>query len=102
MTKVLTLLFFGLIVWYWSFTQKAKQLAVIAGKRRCREAGVQFLDHTVVQSQLRLKRDASKRWRFLREYQFEFTSTGEQRYVGRVVLQGYHVVVTELEAFTLN
>ncbi len=102
MTKVITLLLFGFVAYYWAHTQKLKQLATQAGRHRCREAGVQFLDHTVVQNKLSFIRDKQKRWQLVREYHFDFTSTGEHRYLGKVVVHGRHVVATELETFSIN
>lgn len=102
MSKVIGILVIVLIAYYWSYTQKLKSQALRAGQRRCREAGVQLLDHTVVQNKLGFKKDLNGRWRLQREYLFDFTSTGEQRYQGKVILQGLFVVDTELEPFSIN
>ncbi len=102
MTKVITLLGLILAGIYWAQTQKLKSLAIRAAKQRCKQAGVQLLDHTVVHSKRRFVKDLNAKWRLQREYQFEFTSTGEQRYLGKVVFLGAHPVSTELEAYSLN
>ncbi|WP_444995748.1 DUF3301 domain-containing protein [Aliikangiella sp. IMCC44359] len=102
MSKVISLIAIILVAYYWSHTQKLKQLATRAGRKRCEEAGVQFLDHTVVQSKLALSRDNKKRLRLQREYLFDFTSTGEHRYQGKILIQAGHVVASELEAFSIN
>lgn len=102
MSKVIGILTIVMIAFYWSHTQKLKTLALRAGKKRCDEAGVQLLDHSVVQNKLAFAKDSSGRWRLHREYLFDFTSTGEQRYSGRVIMQGFLVVTTELEPFTIN
>lgn len=102
MVKVITLLALILGAVYWAQTQKLKSIAIRTAKNRCREAGVQLLDHTVVHNRRMLKKSESGAWRINREYCFEFTSTGEQRYTGRVVLQGQHVIDTELEPFSIN
>ncbi|MET1256317.1 DUF3301 domain-containing protein [Aliikangiella maris] len=102
MSKVITILAIGLIAYYWAYTQKLKQLAMQAGKLRCQEAGVQFLDHTVVQDKVGFVKDSRQRWCIQREYLFDFTSTGEHRYQGKVVLQSKHIVSTELDAFLIN
>jgi len=47
-------------------------------------------------------KNAAGRRRLLREYLFDFTSTGEQRYVGRVYLQAHHVTEVELGTFSIN
>ncbi len=102
MSKVVSLLILGLVAWYWSYSQKMKQLALGASIKRCNEAGVQFLDHSVVMHRIGFRKNASNQWKMIREYRFEFTSTGEHRYVGRVILQGHYLVSTELEPYNLN
>ncbi|MCW8879724.1 MAG: DUF3301 domain-containing protein [Kangiellaceae bacterium] len=102
MSKVITLLLLGLAVYYWSLTQKYKSIAVRAGRSRCNEAGVQFLDHTVVHHNKKLIKDSKGNWRIARKYLFEFTSTGEQRYQGSVILIGSYVAETELEPYSIN
>lgn len=102
MSKVITLLLLGFIAWYWSHSQKVKQLALGASVRRCKEAGVQFLDHSVVLHRIGFKKNPAKQWKLIREYRFEFTSTGENRYIGRVIMQGHHLLSSELEPYNLN
>lgn len=102
MIKVVYLIGFGLIVYYWSLTQKLKQVALKAAYVRCKEAGVQLLDHTVVHSKLRLRTMVGRGLCCQREYSFEFTSTGEERYLGRVIIHGGQVVSTELSAYLIN
>ncbi len=102
MSKVVGLFAIALFVWYWSYSQKVKQLALRAGVNRCREAGVQFLDHSVVLHKIGFKKTSSGQWKMTREYRFEFTSTGETRYVGRVLMQGQHLLSTDLEPYSLN
>ena len=102
MSKVITIIALGLLAYYWALTQKLKTTALQAARYRCREAGVQLLDHTVVQNKIRLVRSSSKRWQVERVYSFDFTSTGEHRYQGTVTLHGKHVIATELEAFSIN
>lgn len=102
MSKVVTLLALGLIAYYWSLTQKLKSMAIRAAQLRCREAGVQFLDHSVVQASIKLTKDQQYRLGVRRRYQFEFTSTGEHRYTGTVVVHSGHVIDVELEPFQIN
>jgi len=102
MSKVITIIALGLIAYYWAVTQKLKATALHGARQRCREAGVQLLDHTVVQNKLRLVKDQNSRWRVERTYCFDFTSTGEHRYHGKIILQGGFIVNAELEAFSIN
>lgn len=102
MFKVLALIGLVLVALYWSNTQKLKSLALAAARKRCREAGVQLLDHTVVQNKLYFGRDTLGHWRTIRHYQFDFTSTGEHRYQGMITVFGNQVTSVELEAFPIN
>lgn len=102
MSKVISLLVLAFVVYYWSYSQKLKQLAVQAARKRCLDVGVQFLDQTVVQTRISFAKDANKRWRTQRKYLFDFTSTGEQRYQGQVIIQGAFVVDVELQAYSIN
>ena len=102
MGKVITLLVLGFIGWYWSHSQKLKQIALRASVKRCNDAGVQLLDHSVVLQRIAFRKNPSNRWKMVREYRFEFTSTGESRYIGRIILQGKYIVSSELEPYSLN
>ncbi|WP_196138829.1 DUF3301 domain-containing protein [Aliikangiella sp. G2MR2-5] len=102
MSKVITLMLIALAALYWAQTQKLKSIAIRAARHRCRQAGVQFLDHTVVHSRKRLLKDKLGKWRLSREYTFEFTSTGEARFQGKVILLGKQLHSLELETFPIN
>ena len=43
-----------------------------------------------------LARDHRGQWRLSREFGFEFTVSGEERYAGRIVMYGYHLGAIEL------
>lgn len=102
MSKVIGIIALGLLAYYWSLTQKLKSLAVFAATRRCQEAGVQFLDHTVVFNRHVWFKNSEGKRRLQREYLFDFSSTGEQRYQGKVILQSHHIVAVELGAYSIN
>ena len=102
MIKVVAIIALGLIAYYWSYTQKLKSYAVRGAKRRCQESGVQFLDHTVVYNKMRWFKNSAGQRRLQREYMFDFTSTGEQRYVGKIYLQAHQVIAVELGTFSIN
>ena len=102
MSKVIAIIILGLIAYYWSYTQKLKGYAIRGAKIRCDKAGIQFLDHTVVYNKMCWQKNALGKRRLQREYLFDFTSTGEERYVGKVYLQAHHVVDVELGAYSIN
>lgn len=76
------------VVTYWLRAMQAKELARHEGRKRCQGLGLMFLDDTVVLKKLRLSRDQSGRMAIWRQYQFEFSSDGSQRYRGEIMLLG--------------
>lgn len=82
--------------WYWFEAMRAKELARLAGRRRCEDVGVTFLDDTVVLTRLRLRRDAAGRVALHRGYRFEFASDGGIRYGGEIDLVGGRVTRVEM------
>lgn len=96
--------FIGLIVilgggWYWYAAMRAKELARGAGRERCAEAGLIFLDDSVVLRRLHLRRDADGRLTWQRRYAFEFTRDGDLRYAGDITLLGDRVLYIEMEPY---
>ncbi|KZY28724.1 MULTISPECIES: DUF3301 domain-containing protein [unclassified Oleiphilus] len=87
---VLTLLV-CLIVWYWLKARELKDIALRAAAKHCRELDLSILDQTVVLRSLKLKRGNAGRLQIIREYGFEFSSTGEDRYKGSVKMAGARV-----------
>ena len=70
---------------------KAREAAVVASRRLCKEEGVQLLDDTVAMQSLRPVRDGQGRLRLRRIYVFEYSDTGYDRHKGSVTLVGEHV-----------
>ena len=85
--------------WYWYTAMRAKELARRIGRERCDEAGLVFLDDSVVLTHLRLRRDALGRLALQRRYAFEFTRRGDVRYGGDITLLGEHVIRVEMEPY---
>ena len=85
--------------WYWYDAMRAKELAREAGRRRCDEVGVTFLDDTVSLTRLRIRRDGDGRLAIWREFQFEFSSDGSARYGGEIVLFSGRVRHIEMEPY---
>ncbi len=86
-----------LVVWYVLRARESKELATRAVASYCQRLSLSMLDQTVALSKIAFKRDRNSpwffinRWQLLREYRFDFTSTGEDRYQGRVWLSGKRV-----------
>ena len=86
----------------WWRGQQAKERALRHVRRYCEELDIQLLDDNIALRAVWLKRDASGRLSFWRRYHFEFTSTGDERYSGRIVTLGSAVTSIDLEPHRLN
>lgn len=83
--------------WFWSDTLRARDLMLQTCRRLCRELKVQFLDDSVVLTHIRLGRGDGGWPQFTREYQFEFSGTGQDRWHGRASLAGQRVLSVQFE-----
>lgn len=103
LSTVEILVLFGLLALagYWFTALRNKELARAAGQRTCEQADVQFLDDTVELRKLRLRRGESGGLVFYREYRFEFTNDGAQRYRGEITMLGRRVLRSTLEPFRI-
>lgn len=82
----------------WAKQQRARQLASQVVRRHCKEQGLQLLDDTLVLDSLTFQRKHWGNWAVSRCYRFEFSSSGVERYAGRLRLSGYRVEQLELDA----
>ncbi len=86
----------------WWNAQGIKQIALQATRAYCKKMDVQLLDDGVVLHGFWLKRDGGGSMRLWRSYDFEFTSTGNERYSGQVILLGRFVEDIRLDPHRLN
>ena len=84
-------------VLYWYTSLQCKTYAVTYARRECEKQGVQLLDQTVQQIKLSMSRDRNDRWRVWREYRFEYSLDGVNRYEGRLTILGYRLLRSVLE-----
>lgn len=87
---------------YFLAALRVREIALQAARRHCKAMDVQLLDQSVGIHRIWLKRDAAKKIRFWRSYQFEFASTGDERYRGRVVTLGHIVESVQLDPHRMN
>lgn len=87
-TALYILLLLGLIALYWQSSLRARERAVQACIRACREYDVQFLDQSVQMERIRIARVSGGRLGFRRWYGFEFSTDGDDRRAGLVVMLG--------------
>lgn len=100
MTVELLVIIFMLVgMAYWLDGMRCKEIARDAGKKSCNEYELVFLDDTVVLVKIRLHRDNSGRMKLYRQYQFEFTSGGDYRYKGKVIMLGKYVININMDAY---
>ncbi len=83
--------------WYWADTTKAREVAILHGRRACKEMNLQFLDGTVVRYSTRFKRGPGGQMYLARDFSFEFTPNGVQRYPGHIRLLGKYLQVMDLQ-----
>lgn len=88
---------FSFTGWYWWKARAVKEVALGAAKNHCRKMDVMLLDEAVFLRGIWLKRDAEKRIRVWRRFMFEFSTTGEHRYDGRVIMLGWRVESIQLD-----
>lgn len=93
---------FALAGFYWIQAMRTKELANRAAEQYCTQMQVQFLDQTVFLKSINLKRNTRGSLGFLREYYFEFTVNGEDRYVGHVFMQGNRIEAINLDPHRLH
>jgi hypothetical protein len=88
-TLLLVVLALAAVGWFWYDSLRAREHAITASLRLCRDMDLQFLDETVGLVGLRLRRDPAGTVRWQRVYGFEFClPDGRQRFPGRVVMLG--------------
>lgn len=87
----------GLVVWYWWRAKAIKDFVLQAALNHCKKMDVLLLDDAVYLRGLWFKRDQQGKLRVWRRFLFDFTTTGEQRYCGRVIMLGPHILHMELD-----
>jgi hypothetical protein len=82
---------------YWFNAMKVKEIALKATQAHCQKMEVQMLDDYIASDGIRLVRDKAGRRQWQRRFSFEFSSTGEKRYHGKITLLGQRVETIEME-----
>jgi len=81
---------------------KAREIAFLSATVYCQKMNLLLLDHYVALNAQWLKRDADGAIKVWRSFQFEFSSTGDERYKGKVVMLGGKVVSIQLEPYRIQ
>ena len=101
-SDLIVLIFLLVIIFYWLDSIRAKEIATKNALSACKDTLIEFLDDTVVIKKVRLRRDIKGKIAIYREYQFEFSSTGDFRYKGMVRLLGQALIDVEMEPYQFN
>lgn len=80
------------LAWAWMEGLRARETALRACARACRQFDAQLLDETVALQRLWFTRDARGHVRWRRTYGFEFSLDGVGRRRGTVVVLGRQIV----------
>ena len=96
------IIFLVAALFYWFDGIRAKENATIHAKAECKKVLIEFLDDTVLIKKVRLRRNAQGSLLIYREYEFEFSSTGEFRYKGMVRLLGKYLIDVEMEPYQFH
>ncbi|HWV15500.1 MAG TPA: DUF3301 domain-containing protein [Cellvibrio sp.] len=96
----LTLL--ALVVFYWMHSLRAKEQAFNAAHRHCEQMQVQFLDQSVYLKRIGFKRNEQGQLSLWRNFYFEFTVNGDDRYFGRVLMLGKKIMAVQLDPHRLH
>ena len=75
-------------VLFWSASRAAAERAIDFGRQACERGGVQWLDQSVHQVRLRLRRNDYGRLAWERQFRFEYSTGGQDRHAGLITLQG--------------
>ncbi len=102
MAESVTLFVLAALVWLWFDSMRARERALVLGKRSCERDGLIFLDETVECVSLRLARNDDGRVVLRRTYGFEFSDTGNNRRSGSVVMLGGEVESLYTEPYLIQ
>ena len=86
---------------HWWKAQQIKEIALKAVRKHCKELDLQLLDQSIALRGLWLKCDNEGKVRIWRSYTFAFSSTGDDRYEGRISLLGRQITGMQLEPHRL-
>ncbi len=76
---------------FWISARLAAEKATAEGRAACAHAGVQWLDQSVHQVRIRLRRDPRGRLCWERQFRFEYSNGGDDRHAGLITMLGSRV-----------
>jgi len=97
---LISLLLLGFL--YWFKSQKIKEIALSATRAHCSKMQVQMLDDYIATSNLWLTRNKKGKIQVRRTFVFEFSSTGNERYNGRIAMLDCQVESIYMEPYRIE
>jgi hypothetical protein len=91
-----------LVFLHWYETEKIKEIALNATRQHCQAMQVLMLDDYIAFKSLGFSRSKGGKIQIIRAYGFEFTSTGDERYNGRIKMSGNRVESIYMEPYRIN
>lgn len=85
--------------WFWHHLG-VRQRALNYCRKITRKEGVQLLDDSIIMIRMRPCRSPDTFFAFQRTYQFEFSTRGDRRFLGWVVLNGVRLQQVELQPYS--
>lgn len=92
----------GSVVLFWYSGLAVREQALRAVRRHCDQMDLQLLDQTVALKAIWFKRNSQGRLQLSRRFNFEFTSTGDERYQGQLLFLGNQLDSIETQAHRMN
>jgi hypothetical protein len=87
---LILLLILAALMWFWQSTLYVRELALRAAQEICLRQQLQLLDATVTLQRVVLRRSVG-RLLLQRTFQFAYSSDGDDRNTGFVIIAGNHV-----------
>ena len=94
--EIMVLVWVCALGWFWLDSIKVREVAVQVARECCRSEAVQLLDDTVAIRSLSLGRNDRGHVVLRRSYDFEYSTSGDNRHRGSVMLLGREVMLLDV------
>lgn len=98
-SELFMIMLFTVMFLYWQSAQKVKEIALAATIRHCYDMELQMLDGYIALQSMSLKKDRRGQLHIVRAYLFEFSSTGAERYNGKILMFGRRIESMQLDPY---
>ena len=88
--------------WYWFRARELKDHILKYAAKHCDDLSLKLLDESVVLKELKPSKSPKGGLAIKRRYLFDFTSTGEDRYQGEIVVIGRHIEHIKLDTHRVH